>query len=219
MTVYELNHKAFNLPKQRKHDAIKALEDLARSFDVNTPEGRRIAAAYHYFTGTLPKPKKAKTTFDWIARAADYTNTRSNYSMSSVAVDNTYMVATNGHRLHLAPTDDRPYGFYHPKTGQQVSDNIETFPNYIRVIPTYEFTDTIHIKDVNDLEAESDSYRTSVISESGTTFYVNKKYLLDACDNASTEITFKATTPDRPIVVDHPDGRRAVIMPMQPPKK
>ena len=217
MTLYELNSAAFNQSKQRKRDAMAAIEQLATSIEPDTPEARQIAKAYQYFTGTIPVPKKAKTTFDWIARAADRTD-KHNYRMDYVAADDTYIVATDGRRMHLAPTDGRPQGLYHPRTGHQVADSIDGYLNYRRAMPPNEFTDKIHIDDVSVLEAASDTYRTSVVSESGAIYYVNKRYLLDACDNASNTLTLDATVPDKPVVIEYEDGRRAIIMPMQPPK-
>lgn len=81
-----------------------------------------------------PAPKQPKNAFQWVALACAQKDVR-NY-LRYVYCDGDRLIASDGHRMHVAPNNGRPIGFYDPKSGLAV-DLDYTFPNIDRVIPTH----------------------------------------------------------------------------------
>ena len=79
-------------------------------------------------------PAVAKTAFQWAARAAAVKDVR--HYLCFVHVLGGIMRASDGHRLHWAPTD-LAEGYYEPSTGLRVDDKNTQgeFPDVSRVIP------------------------------------------------------------------------------------
>lgn len=65
-----------------------------------------------------PRPAKPKTAFAWVAQACNPKDVRP--LCHYVLVAGGYMRATDGHRMHCAPTDMGD-GAYHPRTGTPVA--------------------------------------------------------------------------------------------------
>jgi len=75
-----------------------------------------------------PKPrKKPKSAYEWVSLAASKDDARQ--FLCAVHCDGEWMVATDGHRLHLAPADGLPEGIYQPGVEpMQLERDLQTPP-------------------------------------------------------------------------------------------
>ena len=78
-----------------------------------------------------PLAKKPKTAFQWVALAAAKKDVRE-YLKYVYVTDQGEMVASDGERMHYAPTDI-PGGFYCPKTGLKVNVDLKFPENWQRI--------------------------------------------------------------------------------------
>lgn len=92
-----------------------------------------LDALINYFSP--PVPKEPRDAFDWVAKAVSDDRDVRKY-LRYVYVEDGEMVATNGHRMHIAKTE-LPNGFYDPRTRLLV-DTDAKYPDYKRVIPKLE---------------------------------------------------------------------------------
>jgi hypothetical protein len=105
-------------------------DNLDIKLDQDTLE--MFADLYAFFAPALPTTPK--TCAQWVAQALNQKLIRENCKY--MKGDGPLLVATDGHRLHMATYNDKlwAHGFYDHK-GQVVRHNA-TFPDYQRVIPT-----------------------------------------------------------------------------------
>ena len=133
MTTTNLATLAYQIkqPKLKKAEAQALIEKYFKGAQDDQTRVE-LAQLYRYFT---PAPAKtAKTTTEWVHKAADPSDTRPflNHSYS----DGKRLVATDGARLHLAETD-LPVGYYDNK-GNLIEGHAEkhTFPQYETLLPS-----------------------------------------------------------------------------------
>lgn len=119
-----------NIKPSRKEAFELALK--AKSGQLSEVE---IDSLINYFAPSVPSTPK--TAFQWVARAVAVNDIRQ--YLHFVHVSDGVMYATDGHRLHLAPTDLKN-GYYDAKTGLPVDDKYirGRFPDIRRVIPKIE---------------------------------------------------------------------------------
>jgi len=92
--------------------------------------------ARHLIDGLLlhfapPRPSKPKTPFAWVAQACSPKDPRP--QCHYVLASGGWMCATDGHRMHRAPTDLED-GVYHPRTGVPVDMSAADFTHYTGVV-------------------------------------------------------------------------------------
>lgn len=109
-----------------KYEAYNIIREVINQHGTVTDYD--LAKLYQFF---MPPVPKQKNDFDWVYQAVGTEEAR--YYLNYVYVDDTVMVATDGHRLHLAPNPELANGFYDKM--QNKIDIDATFPDYTRVIP------------------------------------------------------------------------------------
>lgn len=85
--------------KPNKAHAFRVVRNLIAS--GNAPNDEQLAILYGYFQPAVPK--KPKTVFDWVALALGKNDVRRQINM--LHVKNGVLYATDGHRIHYAPTE------------------------------------------------------------------------------------------------------------------
>lgn len=131
---YEIFNHFYSDKKPNKADAFDLLAELAQELDPE--KGSKVynilGSLTVYFRPTLPK--KPKTAWQWVAKAAAKQDVR--YYLNHVYVERDRIIATDGHRLHMASNDDKlPDGFYCPKTMiLQHEPDYAKFPDVDRVL-------------------------------------------------------------------------------------
>src|SRR5699024_9826523 len=81
-----------------------------------------------YFAPSIPKT--AKTSMEWVAKAAAKKDNRK--YLEYVRVQDGTAYAVDGERIHYAPSD-LPEGWYCPKTLMRLEGVNERAPDYLRV--------------------------------------------------------------------------------------
>lgn len=176
--------------KMKKDVLIKHLEELYE--EAVDSHKSYLADLYSHFLP--PAPKVAKTAVDWVFKAVYKGNARP--CLQNIYCDGENIVATGGHRLHMAKAPEgTEVGFYN-QMGKKINGVNYTFPDYKRVIPVTNATSNfINLKTMENVLKVS--YISEYSKSKGEKIFlkiggnaeqvcVNKKYLLDAL-NGETE--------------------------------
>lgn len=201
---------ASRLPKINKNKAISIIKELAETHPENLYE---LAKLYNFFIPSAPS--KPKTAYHWVAKATG--NDKLNKCFRFVYCDEENLVATDGHRMHVAKNaGGLPAGFYHPKTGDMVygikDRDAPSFPNYKRVIPDFLICPyTVESKDVTELQDGTLAYmlRTTI---NDTVCCVDKNYYDQAVSFGAKETLFRSGK--EIVIVKVSDDAFALIMPV-----
>lgn len=159
--------------------------------------------------------KTRHDTFFWVAGAVAKNDVRPflNYVYST----GTYLVASDGHRMHYAPTD-LPEGYYHPETQEAVLNILYRFPQWERLARPYVEGDLVDAKfttdhPLMDYPAKGREY----VGLDGDAY--DLRYVKKACFKAPFVIRNITNTSNTTIRIDYDNGFRAVLLPMKLPKK
>ncbi len=191
--------------KMPRHKVMEMLEDIYSTADDSMRD--QLAAAYKAYIPAATK--KPKNVFDWVymARGTEQTRPYLNFVWSDGEGN---IVATDGHRLHLARMD-LVRGFY---DGQcKPVDYDGTFPDFWRVIPE----DHPQTVDFNGCELVNIGKTIAYKHNGGTLdggITVNKQYI-DAANSMGASV-FSYPSKDsmafKACKAQWPDGRVAVVM-------
>lgn len=207
-SVSDIATRAANLPhKVKKADAFARVKELAeKPADLDT-----LAHLYAYFLP--PLPAKAKDPAVWVARAKGVNDVR--HYLNYLYSDGNRLIATDGHRLHLMPTN-LPAGFY--DKARNPVDVDAKYPDVDRIIPKLDQGTPHKLEDLAGLPV-----RTSEVGARGQyTIHayelpggvcVNKTYW-DQATRDETGIV-RISDPTSSVRIDYPKGRLAVIMPIR----
>lgn len=133
----------------------------------------------NYFAPSVPKVPK--TAFQWVAKAvADDRDIRK--YLRYVHVLDGEMVATDGHRLHIAKTN-LANGFYDPKTGLPAECDMK-YPDIKRVTPTH--GESVEPCDEWRCETKLIDKKPLIASDVGGCFF-NNVYLFDAMADSKSD--------------------------------
>lgn len=195
-------------------NVVALAKTLAETDGMESENFETLIAIYAYFADRLPTPKKIKEPFDFVSRSVSTDNQYPELSDVYAHPIDGYIYATDGRRLHGAPTDLTP-GYYHAKTKTLIAAiDDHKYPDVHRVIPKDDcYVDTITVNP-NTLDADPKTKRCRVESNNGDAYYFNISYLLDALYNCDT-LTLRCQSPEKPCRVDYSNGAFAIIMPMR----
>lgn len=199
----------------RKTNKREAFQLITEAIEAGEPlTDGAMAALYGFF---MPSPVPAKKPFDWVGLAISTEETR--YYLCHVYVTDGRMVATNGHLLHLLPTD-REDGFY-DKAGVKIEVDA-TFPDFDRVIPPAKGKTFVWKRKAAELVKPWTDGHTGKLVHSyklpnGT--YVNKAYW-DKATAGLDSVEFQNADSFAPIrIFFDDDSKIAVVMPIRGPRK
>lgn len=113
--------------RAKKQDAWHTVQDIIRRGE--TPEPAQLATLYSFFTP--PIPKAPKNGFDWVARAVGGPK-EIRVQLQLLYALNGVLHATDGHRVHYAPTDLAD-GYYDTNGNSVTSCDIQ-YPDVIRLV-------------------------------------------------------------------------------------
>lgn len=161
-----------------------------------------------------PPAVPAKTVYAWVAKAAAKKDLRK--YLNYVYVNDGVAVATDGHRLHLAPSDLEP-GMYDPKSGVKMwgldtseRDHPGRFPEYRRILPQAE-VESVESANV-EIKERTKLFTPCNVTLFGKTANVNLEYWEQAllrCDRVAVR------EPQESLRLEGPNGEVAVIMPVR----
>jgi DNA polymerase III sliding clamp (beta) subunit (PCNA family) len=128
-----------------------------------------------------PAPsKKPKNSFEWVALVVRKKDVRQ--YLNFVYSDGTRIMATDGHRVHYSESELQE-GFYCPKTGLKVEENLGNFPNIDKVLPDERRSHIVLDKNELDIIKINDKINAYKV---GDGLGVNSNYLKDALQNVDT---------------------------------
>jgi hypothetical protein len=190
-------------------------QDIVRNLAKQHPECMYDLAKLYTFFMESPKAKP-KTNFEWVALAMAKSDVRP--YLNFVYVDDEHIVGSDGHRLHMAPTDGREPGFYN-LAEDKVEFGGHKYPNYKRLVNRY-FTCSheITVQELPVVEIEPLKI-PSYSLEFGNTFaekralHIQKKYLDQA--TVGHETVLINFTDDLGAIRIDMGTRTAVIMPIR----
>ena len=189
--------RALQYKKVKKDEAQNIIKDVY----WNYPElVEQMAMLYSYFMP--PMPKRAATMFEWAAKATYAKDVRQYCQF--VYCDGKFIICTDGHRLHYAPSDGREVGYYHAITGDKVQED-SRFPDWLRVIPPADEGVKVDCA-LSDLHVV-EHYKTPCLVIEGVKF--NRQYVLEALNG---ENTLRGYVSRGILFLDLPGERHAVIM-------
>lgn len=201
------------LKKEKAAEKIKGLYDTVPDEHKDT-----LTELYRFF---LPAPaKKAKTLLEWVAKARSTDSFHPH--LHHIYADDGLAVATDRHRLHMAPADGLKQGHYYHPNGAEMTDTSEMiagFPeNWRRVLPETH-GDWIEIN-LADCKIEQDGHTYAYVRLHGVPGKFNYKYLTDAA-NGENLIQLKIAKDNinrnriqNPITFRNTLGGEGVIMPI-----
>ena len=207
-----INHVATlasKLGSVSRKDIFELIQDLCHTENPMLTDEMQSKLYRHFMPRT---PKKVKTDFDWVALAVGTGPIRP--QLNHVYVDeNGRMSATDGKRLHMAPSGGLEPGFYNSQCVRIEHD--WTYPDIDRIIPQ------------GDLESKTWHQGGDVISMTpkGATrsidayvmidrCMINREYL-DAAIQGQQIVEFRCEGDRNPMLFNKLEGDRvAVIMPI-----
>ena len=161
--------RALQCKKVKKDEAQGIIKDVYWKY----PElVEHMAMLYSYFMPAMPK--RAATMFEWVAKATNAKDVRR--FCQFVHCDGKFIICSDGHRLHYAPSDGREVGYYHPITGDKVQEDAR-FPDWQRVIPPADEESKKVDCLLSDLHA-TEHYKTQCLVIDYVKF--NRQYVLEA---------------------------------------
>ena len=188
----------------------RSAESIVLELHLRNPgEADALAQLLKFF---MPTKSTAKTLTAWVASAAAVKDVRR--YLSYVWSDGKTMVATDGHRLHGAPTD-LPSGLYDPVSLQKVWDLDDPsgpgrYPDWPRIVPQRE---TVALSEVSFLAIS----KTDTAFQFGTvlsTFNLQQiQQATERCERVSV------INDSDSAYFEGPQGVFAVVMPNRKPRK
>lgn len=204
-TLTEIATIAQGRSKPNKKAIHQLIAELIRTGKIDAGY-EDLADIYAWFMP--PIPAKAKTPQDWVAKAMAKDDIRDylNYLYS----DGTRLIATDGHRLHLCPTD-LPEGYY--DAAGTSCDVGFTFPDVDRVIPALDGLLGLPVTESFPVEVNKFDMHCYRLPDGPL---VQKSYLDAAINRESTgTIYYSPDDNGRAIRVHLGGDRLAVIMPVR----
>lgn len=221
--------------KSRKADAYDALKRVIFAIeDSNTFVERNDMTAVHadlarLYAHFLPSlPKRPKTAFDWCAKAMSKDDVR--HYLRYVYVTDEEIMATDGHRLHIAPNaDNLEPGFYGAEGVRLHPPSYSAYPDTKRVRPSPDADNrtwyTVTIKDLKIGGRTSSAKNEGVLhwyelpthdEESPQRVQINKAYF-DALVSMDPNEPIRINTGSMSasVLVELSGGRLAVMMPLR----
>jgi hypothetical protein len=199
---------ASDLPKLKKADVFEALLKLIEN---DTNEGNAPTFAYLYSQFQPARTAKPKNVFQWVAKAMAKKDVR--FYLNYVYIDDEYVVATDGHRLHLTPNNELLAQGHYDRNENKI-DIDEKFANYKRVIQFdgVEYHNAKYITKTvihNTGDKLGDCYEMRIGDK---TLAVTKKYFDDAVSFFKDEKHWLGVADNGSLQIKHGD-KLAVIMP------
>ncbi|MNC36452.1 DNA polymerase III subunit beta [compost metagenome] len=161
-----------------------------------------------------PPAVAAKTVAAWVAKAAAKKDIRK--YLNYVYVNEGVMVATDGHRLHLAPSDLAP-GLYDPKSmvkmfglDYEASGHPGKFPDYRRIIPSAD-VESVQLASV-EIKERLKLFTPCTVSLGGKSAAINLDYWEDALMRC-THVAIREA--QQSLRLEGPGGVLAVVMPIR----
>jgi hypothetical protein len=200
--------------KTKKPSKVIA-QDIVRNLAKQHPECMYDLAALYTFFMESPKAKP-KTNFAWVTLAMAKSDVRP--YLNFVYVDDEYIVGSDGHRLHMAPSDGREPGFYN-LSGDRVEFTGYKYPDYKRLIRK-DFTcsheiaiDSLPVVEIEPLKIPSYSLEFGNTFAEKRTLHIQKKYLDQA--TVGHDVVLINFTDDLGAIRIDMGTRTAVIMPIR----
>src|SRR5690625_309892 len=214
MKLNEFLAISYTQPRLSREKMERYIEDIIT--EGREPTVDDMAVIYRYFMPARPsKLRKNFTPFEWVAAAAARDDERR--CLNWVDADESYIMASNGHRVHILK-DDREPGYYCPVKGVKVHDkDWESYPDVFRLI----------LPDVSEgynrqpgldttFHSVSTLYKTNVLTIKGTESHVQERYWAEATAWGEGTVVYTPHNKDRVVRLDIPEHEAiAVIMPMQ----
>lgn len=209
------------LKVEKKPSKELAREYIRSLYDQHPEAEYELAQLYSYFMPTAPAKAKAKanTDFQWVARSCAAPDIRT--GIKYVWVDGEgYMVATNGHSLHMAPSS-LARGYYHPATGEPCSCDFH-YPAWERVVPETPSKDFAAFRlimadtTVEELELQYGGMQQilRVPTDYGVQGF-DRQYILAALNGRTESSGYISTSSKQPRMVLVDGKRTAVVMGMR----
>lgn len=159
-----------------------------------------------------PPAVVGKSLEAWVAKAAAKKDVRK--YLNFVYVNDGSMVATDGHRLHMAPCDLEP-GMYDPKSmvkmwglDTEVAGHPGRFPEYRRILPIADVEPVENAK--VEIKERLKLFTPCTVTLDGKTVGLNLEYW----EQATARCTHVAVRgPHESLRLEGPNGILAVIMP------
>lgn len=157
-----------------------------------------------------------KTAEAWVAKAAAKKDVRK--YLQWVYVNDGVMVATDGHRLHLAPSRLAP-GYYDPKSMVRMfgidtaeAEHPGKFPDYRRIIPTCNTLPLANVTVV--MQQRLKQFTPCMVYMANKSVEVNIDYWEEATARCNM---VGMRGPQDSILLEGPNGELSVIMPVLKP--
>jgi hypothetical protein len=196
--------KAAGYRKPTKKDLLTRIDELLDAGPPTEPE--LIGMVWLYFE-QRPNHRAAKHDSWWVAQAVGTSEHRP--WLWCVRTEPSKLIATDGHRLHLA-TDQNVVsrGYLDATTLKPVEAPDVTFPPYEQVMPAMpEGAELVKLDDFTPVDRES-------VELAG--IRLNRRYVREAFAG-SDAMRYGHGGPLDPVRLESVDGKRvAVIMPMRP---
>ena len=220
--INELVRLAAISKKPGKRDAQILVRELADALpaEIWREHGESLAQLYTFFMP--PKPKTARTAFEWVALAAAGPKEFSRPFLAYVMVEPHRIYATDGHRMHVAPNDDGlAPGAYLPNgdffaTRDEFTSDVGHYPEIDRVIPSaHEWRQEVDLDELPIGEVRGTVCR-EVPGGTWTGFF-NRKYFDEAAQGMG-KLCLQSKGHESAMLltsINSADGRFAVIMPIR----
>jgi len=209
--VANLAHLKYRHKAPKKDEVFDHIKELVKAGTLPPEEA---AILYAYFLPKGGANKKDLSTEQWVALAVGKKDIREylNYMYS----DGKRLMASDGHRLHVAPDVGLPAGYYDSALNRVAHLDGVSYPDVDRVIPA----------DTDQREYREVTLSSLPVEDSGTkafkTIYrmptgqgIQTKYLNEAVGKVERFTYSSGAELGGAIKITHSDGRIAVIMPVR----
>lgn len=197
MNITKIATMACKIKKPNKETAFNALKQI---IDSGISENN-LAILYSFFIP--PIPSKSKTIEAWIAKAKQSKDSRS--YLNYIYVKDGLIMACDGHRAHLSPTDIQD-GFYDTAlTKIDREDHENYYPDIIGIIPEkmnlIEYAQDLKLYDHNGLAL----YKLNGL-------FFQKPYIDDALAGITTPHIWLDKDNGKVLILDKSSERKALII-------
>lgn len=204
---------AARVGKPTKPSAQNMLMTLADKYKEDKETFEQLGALYAYFMPPVPKAAKVEDTFKWVAQAVEKKGYREYlqyvrccYNKDGLLV----LVATDGHRMHVAKAPDGYTEGFYDVAGNKVDVDMYC-PDWERVVPR----ENPHCGLYTPLKNPTlRQHGKNVLVSMPGDGWLNRAYLAQAMGKQeSVSVSYEDGV--APYMISHECGAYAVIMPVR----
>lgn len=206
-----------NTKKPAKGSAMNDLLQLINQMPEQMYEDNKLMIAGLLTFFTPPVPKTPKDNFSWVVKAVETSPVTDREWTRHILVTDDHIIATDGHRLHVAENDGMKPGFYDPKTRIETGFTGKYLCDFDTIQSKFLSKNSVQVDfhwEKRKVDIRQMPFVAMTKDVEGNDYAFNLKYMEDALCGFNDVKQWMPGTGDSYAVIQQ-DGRIAILMPFR----